>query len=283
MKKVFPYVLYMAYRKRYPRRRVVSKPRRRKVYSSVRKTSSVKKMVRRELARNIENKHSQAVNLNTNLLGCANPAFASNNILCLSPNSTMNPIAQSVGVNGRTGNRIKIKNLTFKGVIWPLPYSASLNAFPRPQQVKLFIFSVKDQPTTFPTITDAAGSFFEFGNGTSNLYDDLVSDIAKVNTDKYTLHTTRTFKVGYAASEGTGVSLGQQAYTNNDFKLNCKFSINITKYCVKNVIYRDNNSDPSTRSVFAMFVPMDADGGSIGPSAYRAAMSYYVDLNYEDA
>lgn len=274
------------------KRWIVSKRRYRKLgksrglYRPKKSTSKLAKlrgMVKKQIARSVETKHAQSNNLQLNLVGPANVNFATTNIIPLTPSAVTNPIAQGSGEGQRVGNRIKIKKLTFKGIIHPLPQNSTTNNFPRPQVIKMFIFSSKDDPSAYPTISSTTGDFFQFNNGAANIYDDLLSDIAPVNKDKWTLHTTRTLKVAYADYGGTGSVAGNQFFANNDFKSCAKFSVDVTKYCVKNVIYRDNNSDPSTRYVFAMFVPMDCDGNTMGPNAIRSSMQYYVDLDYSDA
>ena len=101
----------MAIRKRYPRRRVAAKRPRRKVYSTVKKTSGLKKMVRREIARNIENKTTQYLGTNYDILPSNSPGFDANIIPVAPSAGGFIQIQQSVAQNGRVGNRIKIKNL----------------------------------------------------------------------------------------------------------------------------------------------------------------------------
>lgn len=266
------------YKPRKPR----AKKERRTRKPTIKKTA-IQKIVKREIALNVENKCRQYIQSSLNLYGqgASNANLDTSNILILSPHSLGLDIFQGTNQGARIGNRIKLKSLHFKGTLVPLPTGTNYAAIV-PLQIKMFFFYDKDDGSAIPT-PNTNGDFFQF-NGTSlGVADSLTSLWMPVNNDRYRLLATKTFKLGWqtVASTGTGAN-GILNYANNDFKLNQNFSINLLKHAVSNVLFKDNNGDPTTRGIFCFITCLSATGSPIG-SGQVANIKYMLDCQYEDA
>lgn len=243
------------------------------------KTSSIKKMVKREIAKNVENKTCQVLDMNESIRAVDSATFTSG-IFAVSPMSTGLQVLQGVGNGSRIGNLIKIKRLTMKGTVWPRAYNATDNPYPQPIQIKMWLFYQRDEPTALPSpYTD----FFQYNNTTSGFQNDLIDLWMPVNSEKYVVKYTKVFKLGFSNNAGSGSVAPQQYYANNDFKYNHNFSVDVTPYLVKNVKFNDNNSDPTTRALWCMFTPLNADGSVIVSTYIPAQYSVMLDMEYEDA
>lgn len=272
-------------RKYNPRRR--KQPYKKRTYkkrpaSSV-KTATIKRMVRSEIARNIENKTKQQYVYTKNLYSTANPLF-SDNVIPLGPDAATMSIPQGTGQGTRISNRIKTKKLMFKGTITPLPYDATSNPNPRPLQLKMVIFYDKSNPTFLPSVFS---DFFQNGSSSIGFQNDLVDMWAPYNTDQYRILTVRNFKLGYsqyAGTAGTPATQGAyQAWSNNDFKMNANFKVNLTKFYPKYVKFNDNSNDPTTRGLYCIFYMSLADGQAAGGSWIPANVQFMQDYVFEDA
>lgn len=286
----------MAYRRKTFKRSYKKKAYKRKSYArKTKKMSSVKRIVKREIARQAENKHYDIVVGPSGTVGgrdivsATNTTFFDdNNIIKLSPASTDGAfpamaITQGVGSSNRIGDRIKIKKAMFRGTLIQNTYDAIKYPLLKPTQVKMFLFYNRQQPALKPAV-QAAGDFFQANNTTLIIQDDLASLWLTPNNDKYRVLTTKMFKVGRAANaqSATGV-LGPTNYWNNDFSMNCNFSMDVTKYMPTDIRYRDTDQDPSTRGLYAMFVPVAADGTGFGAGAFPINLTYSIAYEFEDA
>jgi len=278
------------YMKTYkPRRKSYRKKTTTKSYKKCVTASHVKTLIKSQLSRQIENKYRDVLNMGRVLVSPTNTSyFDDNNVITVSPASVDGvvpslSILQGTTGSSRIGDRIKIRNLYFRGTLTPLGYQSTTNPTCKPLQVKMFLFYNKQTPTSKPMV-QASSDFFRFNNTTQIINDDLASMWAPVNDDKYRVVYTRMFKLGLANtllnSSGT---LGPVNYVNNDFKYNCNFKVDVAKYLPKVVRYNDNNSDPTSRGLYAMFVPVAADGTGLGASAQIASITYSLECIYEDA
>jgi len=276
----------MVNRKNYPKRRVPYKTRARKT-TAARKTKSItiKKMVRREIARNIENKTVQYLGDGYTIIPVSNAAGFDANIIPCYPASGYLQINQGVGQGERCANHVKIKNLKIEGIVYPRGYSASNNTTPTPTQIKFYFFYDREEPQAIPS-PQISADILQFGNSVLPFQNNLFDHSMPINKDRYRVLTTRTVKVGYSEYGGSGATGSiplQGNLTNNDFKLNAKLSVNLTKYCVKNCNFRDNSSTPTTRGIYMMAVPEWANGLPIPSTQIPCSMDYMMTCSYEDA
>lgn len=245
-------------------------------------TKGLRRAVRKQIRRAAETKSIQRFNLGQSLLPSNAAGFVAS-IIELGPGSTM-LIGQGTGQGQRVGNRIETVRHVFKGTICPYPQDPSTNPNPQPIVVKMWIFYDKTDPTAVPN--PIGNPFFQDGNGVAGFSNDLVDTWRPVNTDRYRVLCARTFKLGfseYAGTASTTVNQGQyQAYSNNDFKMNCNFRINLTKYQIKKIRYNDGNNEPMTRRMFCMFQCVAASGIQINSTFIPAGVQYMEDYKYKD-
>lgn len=268
------------YRKTYRKRR--SAPYKKRMYrKSGVKVSTVKSIVKKAIAANVENKTDQFFSPTSNIYVSTSGSFVSSIIPC-SPYTGYLSILQSGAQGGRIGNRIKIKNLAIKGTIFPTQYNGTTNLIPQPVQVILWFFYKRDNPRTIPTTMTG---FLQDGDTARDLDNNLTDVWSRVNGDVYRLLTKRVFKLGYSnyTTSSAGVQAGSNSFTNNDFKLNCNFKVNLTKYAVKNVKFNDSTTQPFTRGIYCLPQVVAASGGQLPSSQIMAQMAYELSISYEDA
>lgn len=250
--------------------------------SYAKKTPAIKRMIKKEIARNVEDKTIQMFDFQRVLRSTFAGDFDAVNIIPLGPDPSSILCNQGTGQGGRIGNRIKTKKLTLKGVLSPAYYDGVTNPGPTPMQVKMWIFYDRRDPNALPQVLNA-GDFFQNGNSARSFNTDLTDMVMPVNTDRYRVFTTRTFKLGYAQfTGGSGTNAPSGFYANNDFKLNATFNIDLTKYYPKDVRFEDNSALPTTRGLYCMWVVVPANSLP-AENARPCFVQYCQDYRFEDA
>lgn len=238
------------------------------------------KRVKAVISRLAENKVSN-FRAATNLVPYTNVNW-NTSVIPMTPDTLFLSIVQGTGQGARIGNSIRLKSLKFSGVIRPLPYNATSNPLPVPLYIKLYFLTRKDNPSG---ITGTLGDLLQYGNSSESPGNSaaIFNLNRMVNTDEWMLHTTRTYKLGYANYGGTGGSLDSQLHANNDFKLNHFVNVDLTKYCVKTIKFDDNTTDATTRNI-VMYPVVYTHDGSVLPdlSSIPARLEYSLDMTYED-
>lgn len=243
---------------------------------------AVARIARREISRAAEDKttRTQSAGRLQNYPP-AGTSFDSKNIIDTSV--ILRNIQHGTQQGNRIGNKIKLKRFLMRATLFTNP------GYAKPVIVKMFIISDKLNPTnvTALNIMDACdntqfqpgGTFFENGTTTSGMtggFGDLQMD---VNTDRFTVHKTRVFKVGGASSPTTTPA------ANNDFKIVQHFKVNLLKYMPKVVKYQDALTNSwYTRKVFIVFAVINADdvANNVTPTD-MASISYCLNVKFEDA
>lgn len=266
----------MAFRKKRTTKRRFAKKRSMKRGG---KRPALKKMIRREISRQAENKTIQTAIANRFLYTHDDVLWTGNNVFPLGPDPTSLVINQGTGQGERVGNVIRTKSLMFKGTLVPRPQD-SQNTTPAPVQVKMWIFYDRQQPATVP---DVRPNWFQSGNTVRGFANNLTDMWAPINTDRYRILTSRTFKLGPASNTGTGGVAAYQFFANNDFKYNCNFNINLTKYYPKTVKFQDGNTSPMTRGLFVCFAYAYANGNQVADNQTICQVQYMQNYVYEDA
>lgn len=238
---------------------------------------TVKAIVKKEIARQAENKVFNVYQANANIYPYSNASFI-NSVIPLTPYAGFTQIEQGVGQSQRIGNRIKIKSLLFKYVIQPLGYNESTNGTPRPTHVILWFYHARNNPTE---IVPPGNDFLQLGGSSTSLSNSMTDVIAPVNNDEYRLFFRKVHKIGFADNSGTGVHISNQSYTNNDYKLSVSGYQNLTKHIVQNVVFPDNSSFPTTRGLFVIAQAV-AVGANYTGGIIPCKWSYTIDTYYED-
>jgi len=246
-------------------------------YAPLKKTQ-LAKTVRRIVADQAEKKSDQFT-LDGKYLYAYNSAAWAASIFPVTPFGASLQINQGVGDGNRVGNRIKLSKLRFKGMIVPTGYNATSNPSPEPQLVKMWLVYDKQNPTVIPL----PGTDFLQAGGSANALTGTATDVfARVNSDRWVVKMEKTFKLGFAAYNGTGTSAAFQSLTNNDFRLCQEFDFDILPYVAKTVVYDDNSSLPETRGLFCVIEVVNIFGNSNPAAAIKAEMHYQLDMEYTD-
>lgn len=267
------------YRRRRGNRRYPKRARRGYRRSRPLTAKAVARIAKQVVSRQAETKMVQYFSTGLDVLPSSSTGFNAS-IQPVSPYTGFLQIDQGVGQGERVGNRLKLKSLSMKGTIWPMPYNASTNPNPTPVQIVLWFFCLRQNNTTIPA---SVPGFLQEGDSSRNLQNNLSDLVSRVNTDQYRLFARRVFKIGYAAYGGTGTQAAFQAFVNNDFKLNANFRVNLTRHAIKTVIYNDASSTtPRTRGIFCVAQAIAADGSAMANNIIPARMSYQLECTYED-
>lgn len=246
----------------------------------------VKAAIRYEIKREVEVKSRQTYYGQTGLYGPASATVNATNNLVVCPSGTACDVVQGTGEGARIGNQIRTRRLIHRGILIPNPYNATDNPDPGPLEVRMVYYRQRNDPSQLPGTPFS--DFFQFNSTTNAVPDSLSAQIEVINTDKYQVFTQRYFKVGYALSGPTNVSVSGTgmpgvAQANNDFKLNSKFRVDLTKYLPKVVRYNDNNADPTSAGIYCLIIVSRADGTAIGNAAIPLDICHTLDFQYEDA
>lgn len=216
--------------------------------------------------------------------------FRDSNIIQLTPSDALGNIYQMVqgtGQQQRIGNQVSPSKVIFRGILAPTPYNATSNPTPNPVMIRMYILSGKRNVAT-QSVADiyniCNNTLFANGNSSLGMLGTLYDIITPINTDQVTCHMMKTFKLGYESYSGvTGGSDVTQTKASNDYKLNHRFSINITKYLTKVWKFNDNAGATTSRQLFAVFQPVNFNGSIPSAATTPAALIAGVDVYYKDA
>lgn len=266
-------------KKRYTKRRTVKR--------GTKPSKAVKRYVKAAIHRQIENKRFTIESSDT-LCAPSNAAvFQGSNIFQLTPSSATNSwytIPQGTGQGARTGNRINLRSCVFRYAMYPLAYNVTSNPNPKPLDICLWIFSVK-RGVLGLTVADAwnifNGTFFANGSSSNGTVNNLFDMVSVPNSEVVTLHHRRVFKL--SPSEFYTPNATQANYNNNDYKYNCLGKINVTKYMPKSIVFNDNDNNSTSKQLFMIITPYNADGTTTPSTTFPLALFSGLDVVYEDA
>ena len=250
-------------------------------------SATVKRYVKRAIHSTLENKRFTIETADTLAASSNATNFQAGNIWQLTPSSATNSwytIAQGTGEGSRVGNEINLRSAHFRYVMYPLAYNVTSNPTPKPLDVMLFIFSVK-RGVLSNTVLDAWNIFntniFANGSSSNGTTNNLFDAVSVFNSDVVTLHHRRIIKLG--ANSNILQTGGSAGFANNDYKYNAMGTINISKYLPKKITFNDSDSNSTSKQVFLIISPMNADGTTIASTAFPLAVYSGLDLKYEDA
>lgn len=190
-------------------------------------------------------------------------------------------ISQGDAQDQRTGNVIKTHKCLFKGVIYPNGYDVATNPIPRAQEIVFWFISFRPQPSISTNPVD--GTFFQQGGSAIAPSGSLIDTVRSINKERFIVYGKKVMKLGFQSYNGTGQSAGYGNYANNDFKLNCRFSFDLTKHVPKKVLFNDAlNNDPTTRALWVVWEAVNSDGTTQGIANVPATMQYQIDYYYKD-
>lgn len=239
-----------------------------------------KAMVNRAIARTEEKKESQLYSINTPIPSTASAGWTASSI-SIAPSSTGFVIPNGTGQGNRIGNVIRTKRAVIKGILHQNIYNATTNPQPQPVEVRMLIFKDKFNPSAQPAAV--ALDLFQTGSTAAGPANDLADMMLDVNLDRYQVYHDQIFKLGFANNGGLGTNTSFQSFSNNDFKINCSFSVDITKFLPKTITYNDTSPAPMNNNLWMIFLPAFASGGVIPADSTLVNMSWSGSYQFTDA
>jgi len=239
----------------------------------------VKKYVKNQIHRNIENKCVQI----QNALSFGNYVESTDlNAFPMLPLTGYFTIPQGTGQGGRIGNTLKVRKVMLSYVVFAQPYDVLVNPTPIPQEVDMYLGYVREKPSTVPTNIDTA-SLYQAGSSTATPQGSLRDLVSTINTDYWIIKKRWRHKIGYSSNSGTGGNAGNAFFANNDFKLNEVRKLNITSMCPATMKFNDATNTQLNRNLFFMFQAVRSDGAVAGGTILPCRIEYFIDIEYEDA
>lgn len=226
-------------------------------------TKAVKKYVKREIHRNVENKVQHVKYAQADIATVITDA----QVIPLGP-----VIARGTGEGDRIGNEIRIRKaiLNIQGYLLDTSISPDI-----PKVVSIYLF--KCRPQNFPTVGNMQG-FLQDGNSAVQ-YQGRITDFMKpINSDLFILRKqiNKIHVTGYTATNPIGSNL----YTNNFM-----YKLDVTKYFKKRLLFNDGSTNTITNdnlniSVGACYTTnIDFPPGTEVLGKYNVFMTF----EYEDA
>lgn len=249
----------------------------------------VRTVVRKELARLVETKSAQYGGGRT-FSTVDDPQWEYRNVITCSPGTEA---GYNIVVGGqdsqRIGNKIRTKRVVFRGVFLPLPYGSSVNPYPAPLEVVLWLVKVKG--TSFEDnqqmmAQHVATEFLEQNNSFVPLQGNLADLVYPINKNSFTVCGSKRFKLGWANYGGQGGQNAQQYFANNDFKYNKVLTWDLTKHVDKVMVWNDNTAtEPSNKKLYIVMEALRADGGTtnLGTGWDACNLNYRIDYDYTDS
>jgi len=253
-------------------------------------STAVKSYVNKTIHSNIENKRSDIIN---DLLISTYNVNPDLNCQPLMPIPTGYPtggihIYPGTGQGDRLGNTIKSRRLTFRYIVTPTPYISDVinTEYPQPQELRMMFGFIKGSRTELPDNVNF-NQLFQFGNSSNPPYSNLWDMIMPVNQDLFTICKSIVIKVGTQFITNSDAITtpptvrDYQIYSNNDFKLNQKGTVDLTKYINKTIKFNDTSGYCDT-GLYVWFLTANSDG-TVNNNAQTLRVMYSLSYEYEDA
>ena len=210
----------------------------------------IKQYVKKEIAKDIENKSVQLT------ISTASGSFgsiassSSMNVFPIVPYTGYFTMSQGITSNTRIGNSIRPKIVTLNYIITPNGYNVTTNPFPLPCTVQFYIGYVKNASGQLPSAVDIA-SLYQSNASSIPPAGSNIDLVLPINRDYWVIKKAWTHKIGYSNNAGTGNNAAFQTFANNDYKLEVKRALSITK--LYNKVMKFNDA-PSTMQGQGLFI-----------------------------
>lgn len=240
---------------------------------------AVKRYVSRAIHVDQENK-----NMSVNYAGAfgsciANPSMYSYPI---TPYTGYLTIGQGVNQAQRIGNEIKIRKVMLRYILRPTGYNVDSNPFPAPVHVDMFLGRTKICPGDQPIAADF-NALFQNGSSSAPAVGSLNDLVSATNKDYFDIKKRWSHKIGYGDYSGSGSIGSTQYFANNDFKLNVMKKLDITKHCPKTLKFNDATNTVQGPGLFLWYQAVNAGGGINASTVLPAHITFWIDIQYEDA
>lgn len=261
------------------RKRFVRRPRRKIIRrrSTTKVSRKVRKYVKRELSRQIENKEitTYGVNQSLTVQQSGGPAVFK---IPLIP-----AVSQGTGNNNRIGNTIRPKSCYIKGFVNCKEYNGSTNITPSPVWIRLML--VKALNVTYqggaPGELDSA--IFK-GNGAAlGFQGNMLDQTLEINTDLFRPLVDKKIKIGFSSAFVGGLVGTTTNYFDNS-SMSRPFYINWGKYVKKMVKFNDSSNGNSAQNdnLYLLFAVSTCDGAT-NSGSIPAECHYNNYFRFEDA
>lgn len=260
------------YGKKFYRRRPRKYLRRRKTTGKRRTTvsSRIRRYVKKELHRNLENKERCNYAVNSQIISSD---------VTTSTFPLIIQTTQGTGEENRIGNQFKIVKGQIRFCVNYLPYDATTNPSPMPVWVRIMV--LRDLTQTYQSATLPVGTYngllragatpFTFGGNPLDMCASVNKDFVRVLYDK-------TVKLGTSYPGNNG---GANWYSDNS-PFGRKMTINWGKWARKQIKCSDGASYPNNENLYLVLQPVYADGSN--SSGKRLIEWHYSNvMQFEDA
>jgi len=240
---------------------------------TVRRTSSLTKRVKKEISKLAEVK--RASYSSSQFITGYGYGTVQQNLGFVSGGLTIN---QGTGQGDRIGNKIRIKSIVLHYSMCASAYSVA-NPNPEPWEVRMVFGKNRSLPQTAPPILN----FFQQGDTSVAPTGQLQDIIKPINVDTQLVYKEKFHKLGYSRMDGSGNAGGvaSQYYSNNDYKLNAKGKVDLTKMFPTTVMWNDTSVQPVTDSVYVSYICATGTGTTNG-SSQPLGMNFTVEVQYTD-
>jgi len=127
-------------------------------------------------------------------------------------------------------------------------------------------------------------TFFANGNTSIGFLGTLYDLVTPHNKDVVNVHYQRTFKLGHSSYVGvTGGSSATDPKSDNDYKLNHKFTLDITKYLPKRMYFNDTDNGTTSKQVYCVFEAVYYNGSNMTAATSPCGFIGGIDLHYQDS
>ena len=271
--------------KRKPRK---STFRRRKPYSKSKKATPMKAMVKtivkKAMARNVENKKNSITNTSLGFYQQGNVTITSSYV-----NNIIPSIPQTVTESGRIGNNVTVKSLVLNGYLRMNSTGLSGEELYSPNQflVRIFIGRLKltnSSPITanLNVLLRTGINTFPFDSGTG------LSLCRRINKEEWTIYYDKIHKIGVSqpriiSTTTNSIYTTNAGISNNDFKLCKLIKIDCTKMIPKKFVYTDAGTFPTNTGLYIFGGLVDSLTSDVGLSSPAVMLDYDIEMSYEDA
>lgn len=261
----------MANGKKPYRRRPYAKKARRAPRKSSTSRKSIATFVKSIISRQAENKIWADYGVNQPIVCCNSGIPTAKNLL-----PTLSP---GTGIQARVGNEVRVRTAYIRGHVNLLPYNVTSNPSPLPAYVKMWICSGKILNTTNLGATNIATTFFEAGGASAGFQGNMLDIDFSPNKDMWTVHYTKTVKIGagFVLSSGSPVQ-GGSYFDNSPMSVPFQFRFSKKLATLK---YEESITSPTNKNLFIVFQCVPADG-STATNQQIAEFHYTTRVEYED-
>lgn len=263
------------YRRRFRRAPLRRRKYVRKARGKKRVSASVKKYVKKQIHRNIENKTRINYEQNKSIVLNGTPASTTYPLIISTP--------QGTDAYSRTGNVIRCVKGTWKCCINLLSYNATTNPQAVPCWVKIWVLKdLKNNGQLSQMDTTAYGNLFESNLGSIPLQYGPNDLNFAINKDYFRVITTRTFKLGVTSAFNAGVPVNAGSYFDNS-QMAKQITINWGKYVRKMLKFNDSTTYCQNDNLYFVIQTVPADGSSVGSGNALCEIHYVNTMEFEDA